>query len=383
MSGPTLLDLLRKTEIFGEMSPEELNALLRVLGGERWLKVESCTARASPVTALQSLLMGASRLSTVRRARHRFKWVFWESGMWSGAFLCGSCTPLRNGSSDAGIRGSRTKQRNASYDSGKVPENRGSHYRGYLESDLRTDSRDERKGRADRPRLLEARKRQGVQSEGASTQRRPDNTLSKHTRSALPPHYPLESRDLQLLSSVGVARTLSDGEVLCEEGDPGDSAYFLTAGHLDVLRMVSGSPRLLATIPMGGVVGQLALLDQRERSATLRARGPVRVLGLNRDTFLNLIERSNSFALRFQEHVCVTGIRQLRSATQLLSKIESVMEDQARKVESGEQEDIKPSFVSAALNELDMTIEDLDDVVVKTPEGQMSAAEIRARSQAG
>ena len=59
------------------------------------------------------------------------------------------------------------------------------------------------------------------------------------------------------------------------------------------------------------------------------------------------------------------------------------MEDQARKVESGEQEDIKLSFVSAALNELDMTIEDLDDVVVKTPEGQMSAAEIRARSQAG
>ena len=32
MSGPTLLDSLRKTEIFGEMSPEELNALLRVLG---------------------------------------------------------------------------------------------------------------------------------------------------------------------------------------------------------------------------------------------------------------------------------------------------------------------------------------------------------------
>ena len=233
--------------------------------------------------------------------------------------------------------------------------------------------------------LLDARHRQagGSQSVGVGREGRREKSSSGFHRSSEPPHYPLDQKDLQLLSSVGVARTLNDGEILCEEGDPGDSAYFLTAGHLDVLRMVSGSPRLLATIPMGGVVGQLALLDQRERSATLRARGPVRVLGLNRDTFLNLIERSNSFALRFQEHVCVTGIRQLRSATQLLSKIESVMEDQARKVESGEQEDIKLSYVSAVLDELNMTIDDLDEVVVKTPEGQLTAAEIRARNLAG
>ena len=204
-------------------------------------------------------------------------------------------------------------------------------------------------------------------------------TLSHLTSRDLPPHYPLDTEDLRLLASVGTQRQLQDGEVLCHEGEAGDAAYFLIDGNLDVLRDVSGVLRLLATIPKGGVVGQLSLLDSRARSATLRARGATRVLELSRSTFLRLVERTNPFAVRFQEHVCVTGIRQLRCATRLHAEIERVMESAGQTTEAG-RENLQLNYVSAALDEWGLTLDDLDAVVVKTPEGMLTAAEVKARN---
>lgn len=195
----------------------------------------------------------------------------------------------------------------------------------------------------------------------------------------LPPHYPLDTEDLRLLASVGRQRYLDDSEMLCKEGDTGSAAYFLIEGSLDVLREIGGDFRLLATIPKGGVVGQLSLLDSRVRSASLRSRGKVRVLELERETFLGLVRKTNPFAIRFQEHVCVTGIRQLRCATRLHSQIESVLESGGKKLPIGDSQELQLNYVSAALEEWGLSLDDLDSIVVKTPEGMLTSAEVRAR----
>jgi len=90
------------------------------------------------------------------------------------------------------------------------------------------------------------------------------------------------------------------------------------------------------------------------------------------------VEKTNPFAVRFQEHVCVTGIRQLRCATRLHSEIERVMEN-AGKTSDQARENLQLNYVSAALDEWGLTLDDLDSVVVRTPDGMLTAAEIKAR----
>ncbi len=208
----------------------------------------------------------------------------------------------------------------------------------------------------------------------------PNLTQSKYRN--VQPHYPLDDTDLELLGTVGQMVTCPHGEYLCREGEKGDKAFFLLKGELSVLRVISGKERLLATIPLGGIVGQLSLLDSRVRSASLRAKGEVQAVSLDRDTFRQLLRKQNGFALRFQEHVAVTGIRQMRCATTLLHDLESIL---ARAEELGEAAGtnaryaLQAGYVGAAMQEWGLSIEDLDSITVKTPDGIMTPAELKAR----
>jgi hypothetical protein len=68
-------------------------------------------------------------------------------------------------------------------------------------------------------------------------------------------------------------RTLGEGDVLAEQGAPGDALYLVLDGVLDVLR--DGAS--LGTLGPGAIVGERAILEQSPRTATLVARTAVRV----------------------------------------------------------------------------------------------------------
>nr|WP_231710392.1 Crp/Fnr family transcriptional regulator [Roseibium limicola] len=77
--------------------------------------------------------------------------------------------------------------------------------------------------------------------------------------------------------AVGLARlarpmTLKAGAILFEAGDPGNGCYAVTEGSLKVSMLsVEGDEQLLAVLGPGHLVGELALLDGRPRSATVTA----------------------------------------------------------------------------------------------------------------
>lgn len=79
-----------------------------------------------------------------------------------------------------------------------------------------------------------------------------------------------------------------DGEAIVREGDAGDWLYLVLDGEVVVEKQgeVDGSaPDVLDIIGPGGVFGELSFIDGRARSATVRARGPVRVLAVSRAEF--------------------------------------------------------------------------------------------------
>lgn len=70
-----------------------------------------------------------------------------------------------------------------------------------------------------------------------------------------------------------------------EQGAVGDAFYAVASGQADVL--VDGNP--VSTIAAGGFAGELALLRDAPRSATVVARTPMRAFRLNREGFDSLI----------------------------------------------------------------------------------------------
>jgi predicted acylesterase/phospholipase RssA/CRP-like cAMP-binding protein len=95
-----------------------------------------------------------------------------------------------------------------------------------------------------------------------------------------------------------VWRHLAAGDVLFEEGDPSDAAYFVTAGRLRVSqRGTDGGAQVVAELGRGEVVGELGLLDHAPRSATVRAVRDSTLAALSADVFEGLIARSPALML--------------------------------------------------------------------------------------
>ena len=66
-------------------------------------------------------------------------------------------------------------------------------------------------------------------------------------------------------------RRFKAGEVICHEGDPGQEAYVIHSGAIDVRRRINGDDKVLARYGEGELVGELALFRKAPRSADMVA----------------------------------------------------------------------------------------------------------------
>jgi serine/threonine-protein kinase len=74
------------------------------------------------------------------------------------------------------------------------------------------------------------------------------------------------------------------GSVIIREGDTGDAAYMIVAGHCRAYRTVGTEQETLAVMEPGDVFGEMALLLEDPRAATVEAMDPVTVLVLDKTT---------------------------------------------------------------------------------------------------
>ena len=83
------------------------------------------------------------------------------------------------------------------------------------------------------------------------------------------------------------ARTIDPGEVLARQGDPGNSMCIIVQGTVDVTR----GTRTLARLGAGQHFGEMSLLDEQPRSATVTSREPGSMMLIRRDALLELCQR--------------------------------------------------------------------------------------------
>jgi CRP-like cAMP-binding protein len=94
------------------------------------------------------------------------------------------------------------------------------------------------------------------------------------------------------------ARDYDAGTVLFREGDPGDFMYVVQAGEVEIRRKVGDHERVLAVLPAGEFFGEMALINQRPRSATAVVRVPSKLLVIEARTFEAMIRGKTEIAVR-------------------------------------------------------------------------------------
>jgi CRP/FNR family transcriptional regulator, cyclic AMP receptor protein len=103
----------------------------------------------------------------------------------------------------------------------------------------------------------------------------------------------LREKELKDLATYCLERTVSPGSVLLSQGEQGVGLVILTKGTVRITRKNSpdGAEEVLATAGVGDVIGEMALLDDLPRSATVTAVDEVTVLALPLWEFRRILRR--------------------------------------------------------------------------------------------
>ena len=94
----------------------------------------------------------------------------------------------------------------------------------------------------------------------------------------------LLTTELTMLADLFSIRGFSDGEIVFNEGDVGDSMYVIAEGTVEILRKSpDGDFQSIAELHGPQFFGEMSLIDKEYRSARVRARGNARLLQLSNE----------------------------------------------------------------------------------------------------
>ena len=114
------------------------------------------------------------------------------------------------------------------------------------------------------------------------------------------PFMTLDAGARRALARRVVKHAFAAGHVLVRQGDESDSCYLLRSGTVEVVVADAQGTHVLATIGAGNVVGEMAMLTDAPRLATVRAKEPCDVLELRRADLEAVLTGSHATQLEFR-----------------------------------------------------------------------------------
>ena len=149
-----------------------------------------------------------------------------------------------------------------------------------------------------------------------------DPRLAQQLVDSLPMFVELSDKERRIVSSVFAIKMLDNEELLCREGERGASFYIVARGIIEVHKeLPNGKREKLSEIGPNNVIGQVALIDGKPRSATCLARGKTVVLECARDDFERLFQAGSPFAFKIIDQVVIDLSKRLREANTQLHEL--------------------------------------------------------------
>ncbi len=107
----------------------------------------------------------------------------------------------------------------------------------------------------------------------------------------------LDQRSLDSIANSAVEQSYQAGQEIVRQGDTGVGAFIIRSGRVEVVQERGGSSERIGELKAGDVFGEMALLDEFPRSATVRAIEPTTCLGIQRWHFRGILESHPQIAL--------------------------------------------------------------------------------------
>jgi CRP-like cAMP-binding protein len=121
----------------------------------------------------------------------------------------------------------------------------------------------------------------------------------------------------ELIMETPALRTLTfrRGDTIFQEGELGTEAYRIRAGYVQIWRMEDGQKVNLAVRSEGDLIGEMALFDNCQRSASVTAGAPVEVEVITKEDLQNILKNAPEILTALLHQI----MDSLRSANDLIS----------------------------------------------------------------
>ncbi len=113
----------------------------------------------------------------------------------------------------------------------------------------------------------------------------------------------IEPSKLKLLAFTSERLTFPPGQDLFRQGDIGDAAYVIVSGDADVVINTPSGPLTVARVSKNAFVGEIAILIDVPRTATISAITELETLKISRDLFFRLIAEFPDMAIEIMREL--------------------------------------------------------------------------------
>jgi CRP/FNR family transcriptional regulator, cyclic AMP receptor protein len=107
----------------------------------------------------------------------------------------------------------------------------------------------------------------------------------------------IEPARLKLLAFMSERVGFDPGKNLCRQGDPADAAYLIIEGEADIILEGPAGPITVATLGANEIVGEIGILCDVPRNATVRAKDRLVALRIAKDPFMRMVREFPTMAV--------------------------------------------------------------------------------------
>jgi len=107
----------------------------------------------------------------------------------------------------------------------------------------------------------------------------------------------IDPAKLRLLAFISERIQFQPGENLCVQGEQGDAAFVILDGDADVIVHTDAGDKTVASFSKNDIFGEIAVLCDVPRTATVRAASDMNVLTVSKENFLKLMQEFPDMSL--------------------------------------------------------------------------------------
>ncbi len=113
----------------------------------------------------------------------------------------------------------------------------------------------------------------------------------------IPMFAKMETSKLKLLAFASEMVSFQNGDIVFNSGDTADYAYVIMEGAVDIITETEKGPIVTFTLSQNQLIGELGLLNNAPRIATLIANGNLLAMKITAEMFFRILRENSEVAL--------------------------------------------------------------------------------------